>query len=158
MLKNAVYDVPQLLHVQDLADQLQISSVRAQTYDEYCSLLVSVAISYDNVTKPASSFNRNNNKRRIYQHDVDYDHDYPSSEDEESPLFNVNTHISEIRAYKASSQRPRPNIDISGHLPMSIYEDMDDKSRAGWRQVAPQIRTKIVQSMSTPTTSTLTKS
>ena len=31
---------------------------------------------------------------------------------------------------------------------MSIYEDMDDKSRSGWRQVAPEIRTKIVQSMS----------
>ena len=80
MLKNAVYDVPQLRHVQDLAYQLQISSGRAQTYNEYFSLLVSVAISYDNVTKPASSFNRNNNKRRIYQHDVDYNHNYPSSE------------------------------------------------------------------------------
>ena len=130
MLNNAVYNISQLLHIQDLAYQLHISSGRAQTYDEYCSFLVLAAISYDNVHKTAASFNRNNNKRRIYQHDVDYNHDYSSSEDEERSFFDVNTHISEIQEYKASSHKPRPPIDTSGNLPMSIYEDMDDKSRS----------------------------
>ena len=70
MLKNAFYDVPQLRHVQDLADQLKISSGRAQTYEEYYSLLVSATISDDNVNKPSASFNCGTNKRRVYQHDI----------------------------------------------------------------------------------------
>ena len=150
MLKNAVYDTSQLRHVQDLADQLKISSGRSQTYEEYCSLLVSAAISYDNVNKTTASFNQG--KRRIYQHEIGYEYDYPPSEDDEKSYFNVNTHISEIQAYKANFQKSKSNFDTSGHLPMSIYEDMDDRSRSGWRQVAPQIRKKIVQSMSTSKT------
>ena len=70
MLKNAVYDIPQLRHIQDLADQLRMSSGRKQTYKEYSSLLVSAAISYDDTNKSSLSFHLG--KRRIYQHEIDY--------------------------------------------------------------------------------------
>ena len=76
MLKTAVYDLPELRAVQNTADQLKIFTGKGQTYEEYCSLLISAATSYDDHHKPKSFLSRRNtNNRRVYQHDLDSNDD-----------------------------------------------------------------------------------
>ena len=85
----------------------------------------------------------------MYQHDLHaYDDDWVNMDDiDDTPVFNINTHIHDIQAYASKVQKSKPPFDTSGHLPPNIYEDMDDQSRSSWRKISPQIRTKIVQSM-----------
>ena len=93
----------------------------------------------------------------MYQHDIDYSGHPPwdtNIDEIESPTFNINTHIQDIYAYSAQRKSSYPRPDTSGHLPMNIYEDMDESSRAAWRKVSPDIRTKIVRSMTTSKSNT----
>ena len=133
MLKTAVSDIQELRYVQDMADQLKISTGRAQTYDEYCSLLKAAAITYDNSNKPKPSSYSHHQKRRVYQHDIDYSE--PSSwtipvDEPDFPAFNINTYIQDIYAYSAQRKLPYPRSDTSGHLPINIYANMDKYSCA----------------------------
>ena len=43
MLKTAVFGIEELRAVQNTADQLQVFTGKGQTYEEYCTLLISAA-------------------------------------------------------------------------------------------------------------------
>ena len=76
MLKTAVFGTQELRSVQNMADQLKVSTGNYQTYEDYCSLLVASATSYDDIHTPKSfQTNKNNNgNRRVHEHEVtDYD-------------------------------------------------------------------------------------
>ena len=70
-------------------------------------------------------------------------------------IFSVNTNIDEIQAYATKFSRPqRPstsrNSSPSSLLPLNLYQEMDSKSRSAWKQMNPEIRSKIVKMMSSP--------
>ena len=73
MLKTAVYGIEELRAVQNTADQLKIFTGHGQTQEEYCTLLISAAASYDDQHKPKSFLSRRNtNNRKVYEHDLSY--------------------------------------------------------------------------------------
>ena len=156
LLKTAVADVVELRTVQDTADQLRTNTGKVQTYDQYLSLLISAATTYDNKHKARQfSTSRNNNNRSAYLHQIDSYSDnedqYYSPDEEED--FSVNTNINEIQAYATKFSKPkRPttsrNSSPSSLLPLNIYQEMDSKSRSVWKQMNPDIRSKIVKLMS----------
>ena len=64
----------------------------------------------------------------------------------------MNTNIDEIQAYATKFSKPkRPttprNSSPSSLLPLNIYQEMDSKSRSSWKQINPDIRSKIVKMM-----------
>ena len=67
LLKNAAFGILELRQVQDTADPLKVVTGREPTYEDYCSLLVSAAITYDDNHKP-KTFNprRDNDSRKVY--------------------------------------------------------------------------------------------
>ena len=69
LLKNAVFNILELIKVQDTADQIKVVTDRQPTYEDYCSLLVSAEITYDNAHK-SKGFNsrRDNVPRKVYKH------------------------------------------------------------------------------------------
>ena len=68
MLKTAVYDIEELRMVQNTADQLKIFTVKGQTYEEFCTLLISAATSYDDHHKSKCFLSRRNtNNRKFYE-------------------------------------------------------------------------------------------
>ena len=76
MLKTAVFDIEELRAVQNTADQLKVFTGKGQTYEEYCTLLISAATSYDDNHKPKPFLSRRNtNNRKIYQHDMVYNYE-----------------------------------------------------------------------------------
>ena len=136
--------------VQNTADQLKIFTGKGQTYEEYCSLLISAATSYDDHHKPKSFLSRHNtNNRRVYQHELD-SNDGSSWEDQgDFDQFDVHTDVHEIEAYATNFQGSRNNSNnASTFLPQSIYKEMDDQSRSAWSQMSPNIKSKIVKSLS----------
>ena len=57
LLKNSVSLVPELRAVQTTADQLKAAPGNTlQTYDQYCTLLISAATTYDDNIKRSSGF------------------------------------------------------------------------------------------------------
>ena len=52
MLKTAVYGIEELRAVQNTADKLKVFTGYGQTYEEYCTLLIFEATSYDDHHKP----------------------------------------------------------------------------------------------------------
>ena len=42
-------------------------------------------------------------------------------------MFTANTHVHEIKAYASKFKSSKYTFDTSGHLPSTIYEDMDDQ-------------------------------
>ena len=146
MLKTAVFDIEELRAVQNTADQLKLFTGKGQTYEEYCTLLISAATSYDDNHKPKSFMSRRNNNRKVYQHDFTYNDDMSWGEQTEYEQFDVNTDVQRIQAYATNFQKSRDNRNTSTFLPQSIYKDMDDQSRSAWTQIDPSIRSKIVKS------------
>ena len=73
MLKTAVYGIEELRAVQNTADQLKVFTGHGQTYEEYYTLLISAATSYDDHHKTKSFLScRNTNNRKVYEHDISY--------------------------------------------------------------------------------------
>ena len=117
MLKTAVFDIEELRAVQNTADQLKLFTGKGQTYEEYCTLLISAATSYDDNHKPKSFSSRQNNTRKIYQHDFTYNEDRSWGEQSEYEQFDVNTDVQTIKAYKTNFQKSRDNRNTSTFLP-----------------------------------------
>ena len=128
MLKTAVFDIEELRAVQNTADQLKVFTGKGQTYEEYCTLLISAATSYDDNHKPKSFPSRRN--RSVYQHDSTYNDNLSWGEYSGYEQFNVHTDVQEIQAYATNFQRSRDSRNTSTFLHQSIYKDMDDQSRS----------------------------
>ena len=62
--------------------------------------------------------------------------------------FDVHTDVQEIEAYATNFQRSKNTNKPSTFLPQSIYKEMDDQSKSAWSQMSPNIRSKIVKSLS----------
>ena len=132
---------------QNTADQLKIFTGKGQTYEEYCSLLISAATSYDDHYKPKSFISRrNNNNRIVYQHELESNDDFSWEDQGDFDQFDVHTDVHEIEAYATNFQRSKnSSTNASTLLPQSIYKEMDDQSRSTWSNMSPNIRSKIVK-------------
>ena len=88
MLENAVFPIQDLRTVKDQASQLQVRLGTTITYDEYCSLLLSAASTYDAPFLTAVS--SRGTQRSVYAHDVTNDHDSTYNIDSDLQLLDFN--------------------------------------------------------------------
>ena len=84
----------------------------------------------------------------MYQHDFFNNNSSAWGEYDDVEPFNVNTSIQEIQAYSTNLQRSKYNVRQSTFLPSTIYENMDDQSRSAWSKMDPNVKAKIIKSMS----------
>ena len=125
LLKNSVSLVPELHAVQTTADQLKTAPGNAlQTYDQYCTLLISATTTYDDNIKRSSGVPRPS--LRIYQHELNEQQGYLQNQHEYDVThmeeFDVNTSLADIASYQsyAANSAPFPKRDTHSlifHLP-----------------------------------------
>ena len=108
MLENAVSSIQDLRAVKDQANQLQVRLGTQISYDEYCSLLLSAALTYD--SQFATNVNSKGVRRGVYNHNIINDHESNFNIDSDLQLLEINaTNIDENMVevnYSKSSLRP----------------------------------------------------
>ena len=111
MLENAVAAIQDLRTVKDQASQLQVCLGTPISYDEYCSLLLSAAMTYD--SQFATNTNSKGVRRAVYNHNHINDHESVFNIDSDLQLLELNTtniKESSIEAnYSNSASRPQLN-------------------------------------------------
>ena len=109
MLENAVHPIQDLQAVKDQANQLQVRLGTAITYDEYCSLLLSAALTYD--SQFTTKVNSKGTVRSLYSHNIANDHNSMYNIDSDLQFLEANETIVEdtyVEAYSTQlDARPR---------------------------------------------------
>jgi hypothetical protein len=86
MIQNAIKTQPALQVVQSQAQQFKVQNEKELSYPQYCALLESAAVAYDDSHKDKPCTNR-----KIYSHDLKFDIDYQASTNDELPAtYDVN--------------------------------------------------------------------
>jgi hypothetical protein len=141
MLENAVAPIEELRQVKNNADMEKTKTGVVLSYENYASLLLSAATSYDNQHKTRRS------KRQVYAHDFfdedidqyqEEDHHEEETYDIDIPvaILNANLHDrtkKKMMPSKSFSQRPRMSRDKWFSLTESqreIWDKLDDKAKA----------------------------
>jgi hypothetical protein len=154
MVQNAVNGIDELRQVKNTADHMATTSGATLTYDEYVTLILSAASTYDDHFKPKRS------KRHVLLHDIQ---DYYNNHDDEVSLdpdttFDINCPVSSIQAYATnfrSKHTPKPNtykvrmtyerwfgLDAASK---AIWDRLDDKAKSIIWVTPSQSRNRIAQ-------------
>jgi type II secretory pathway pseudopilin PulG len=80
MIQNAIKTQTALQVVQSQANQFKVQNGKDLSYHEYCALLESAAVAYDDTNKDKPRANR-----KVYSHDIQFDIDYQANPDDEPP-------------------------------------------------------------------------
>ena len=124
----------ELRQVKLQADQLKTHSGKDLTYDEYCSLLLSVAQQYD---CHHSSSRQKVAKRRIYEHDYysQNDTDYPEKEYEGS--YDIDLSIADLEIYSTKFQKgPR--------ITYAQWKAIPEDATKIWDMLSPEAQSIIL--------------
>ena len=128
MLENAVAPITELRQVKNNADLEKTKNGRALTYEEYCSLLLSAATTYD------IQFASRKQKRQVFNHHIiDYDQD-PSIHGDQDDYYDIDAPISVIlansteRRNNPSGRNGKPNV----RMPRDKWFSLDVKSKEIW--------------------------
>ena len=124
----------ELRQVKLQADQLKTHSGKDLTYDEYCSLLLSVAQQYD---CHHSNSRQKVAKRRIYEHGYysQNDTDYPEKEYEGS--YDIDLSIADLEIYSTKFQKgPR--------ITYAQWKAMPEDARKIWDMLSPKAQSIIL--------------
>ena len=128
MLENAVFPIQDLRAVKDQASQLQVRLGTTITYDEYCSLLLSAASTYD--AQFTTNANSRGTRRSVYGHEITNDHDSTYNIDSDLQLLDINDangpDTFEVH-YSRSSQRPR--------LTPQQWQQLSQNARNTWNML-----------------------
>jgi hypothetical protein len=141
MLENAVAPIEELRQVKNNADMEKTKTGVVLSYENYASLLLSAATSYDNQHKT----NRRS-KRQVYLHDLYDDFDMDQNEDEEYnndydidiPVATLQANVHDSKTKKKMSSKPfpqRPRMSRDKWFSLSetqklIWDQLDDKAKA----------------------------
>ena len=150
MLENAVSSVNDLRQVKTNADLEQTKTGHDITYDQYTSLLLSAATSYD---KESGSQQRRQ-RRAVYAHDIiDDGYDF---EDKTGKGYDIDSPLYVIQA-NATAQRPvlRRGTDQSRRVRMSFdrWRELDQDSRHIWDQLDNKAKASILGLQHQPSSS-----
>ena len=88
MLKNTIKHIDDLRAVKVQADQFQVQMGTKITYEQYCSLLLSAAQSYD--SQFATKINSKGVRRSVCDHDIYKTPDFNNNIDSDPQLLQVN--------------------------------------------------------------------
>jgi hypothetical protein len=114
MIQNAIKTQPALQVVQSQAQQFKVQNEKELSYPQYCALLESAAVAYDDSHKDKPCTNR-----KIYSHDLKFDIDYQASTNDELPAtYDVN---------RASMTREQWNkLDTTAQ---TIWDSLPDEAK-----------------------------
>jgi hypothetical protein len=126
MIQNAINTQPALQVVQSQAQQFKVQNGKELSYPQYCALLESAAVAYDNTHKDKPRTNR-----KVYSHDLKFNIDYEASTNDELPAtYDVN---------RASMTREQWNkLDTTAQ---TIWDSLPDKAKATILDRKPSDRT-----------------
>jgi hypothetical protein len=144
MLENTVAPIDELRQIKSNADLEKIKTGRALTFNEYSSLHLSAAVTYDEAYKPKLA------KRLAYAHDLN---DAPDDFDTDDPKdYGIDVSVHELQAYAHSRMsRPRPNQsgrekDQHTCMPFDNWSKLSTEERALWDQLGKMAKTTILNS------------
>ena len=138
MLENAVHSISELRHVKLLADQEKTLGHVQITYDQYATLLLSAATTYDDQYKPKKE------RRQVLHHDIfETDNDEASFEDPYDIDAPVSVIQANIHARKPTSA-PRPPIPATARMPRDKWMSLSEQQRLLWDQLDDQAKAVIL--------------
>jgi hypothetical protein len=141
MLENAVAPIEELRQVKNNADMEKTKTGVVLSYENYASLLLSAATSYDNQHKTSR-----HSKRQVYLHDFYDDLDMNQDEDEEYnndydidiPVATLQANVHDSKTKKKMSLKSFPQCPRMSHdkwfslseAQRLIWDQLDDKAKA----------------------------
>jgi hypothetical protein len=129
MLQNAVHPVQELRAVKTQADQHKTQSGTDLTYDQYVSLLLSAASTYDAQFTTKTPFAARTPRHAVYSHDV------AGSNDGDDSDYDIDSRIDIIQAYGHSTRPPGTSMALTQWTQLSqdakdIWDKLSDESKA----------------------------
>ena len=150
MLQNAVHGIVELRQVKNTSDLISTAAGHPIMYDDYVSLLLSAAASYD------QQFSMKQAKRQVFSHHINEAISDDEDDVEDEAQFDIDYPVSSIQAYasnfrKRSTTPYRPNTSTV-QMARDKWFALDSKNRLIWNQLDDKSKTIILDS-STPTVS-----
>jgi hypothetical protein len=143
MLENAVAPVEELRQVKINAELHKTKTGESLSYEEYVSLLLSAASTYDDQFKPKKV----NKQRSIYAHDFeDYSGDYgPVSENEEFQ-YNIDSPVNVIQAYahKRQNLASGKHQDYRPRMSRDKWYSLSEEDQKLWDQLGDKAKSIIL--------------
>ena len=139
MLENAVAPISELRQVKNTADLEKTKTGRSLTYEEYLSLLLSAATTYD------IQFASKKQKRQVFNHSiVDYDDDIFVAEEDD--YYDIDAPVSVILAN--STERRNKYHGGNGkqnvRMPRDKWFSLDTKSKEIWDKLDDKAKSIIL--------------
>ena len=137
MLENAVSSIQDLRAVKDQANQLQVRLGSAMKYDDYCSLLLSAALTYD--SQIVTNTNSRGARRSVYNHGIQGDRESAFNIDSDLQFLELQEHNNDATLelnYTQASQRPRLNY--------KQWQQLSHDARNTWNLLDTESKTVIL--------------
>ena len=148
MLENAVKPIDDLRAVKDQANQFQVRMGTKITYDQYCSLLLSAAQSYDSQFETRT--NSKGIRRSVYSHDIADNNDFVYNIDSDPLVLQAN--MSNVSSNKLDNLQQLDNLysleayysqaNNRPRLPKSKWDKLSDNAKRAW--IALDIESKRI--------------
>ena len=126
MLENAVHSIQDLRAVKDQANQLQVRLGTAITYEEYCSLLLSAALTYD--SQFTTKVNSKGTVRSVYSHNTTNEHNSMYNIDSDLQSLEANDTILEDTYVEAYSTQ----LDVTPRLSNEKWAKLSLTAKKTW--------------------------
>ena len=139
MLENAVAPIAELRQVKNNADLEKTKTGRRLTYEEYLSLLLSAATTYD------IQFASKKQKRQVFTHSI-IDHDEASYSVEEDDYYDIDAPVSVILANSTErrNQRSSGNGKSIVRMPRDKWFNLDARSKEIWDKLDDKAKSIIL--------------
>jgi hypothetical protein len=144
LLENAMHSNADLRQVKENAAMHQTHTGRALTYDKYCNLLLSAAVSYD------AQVQAKRGKRQVLMHDFALAEQYEDWYGNGGDDYDIDVPVGVIQANAMNRARARlsgcpPNR--AAMLPQEVYKALPTVDQQAWRQLSEPARVSIVASI-----------
>ena len=133
MLENCVSPIAALRAVKDQADQHRIHSKQDLSLSQYMDLLLSAAQQYD---KQFMQQTTRNPRRRIYEHETEFEFDGEHYSDAES--YSIDVPVSTISAFAATSMTRAPRLS------RDQWYSLTKEAQTTWDQLSDEAKSVIL--------------
>jgi hypothetical protein len=143
VLQNAVHHVKERRAVKTQADQYKIQNGKELAYEEYVSLLLSAASSYDSQFKPKGNFAERPARRVVYYHGTT----------ESDDAYDIDSTLDVIQANGHSSATARPPgtaRPFGTNMPFFMWNQLSQDAKDNWDGMTDEAKAIILDTSRPP--------
>ena len=147
LLQHAVSSIPDLRAVEVTATVTAQKDGKELEYEDYCNLLLSAAIVYDDETVVKKQ------PRRLAHSSYVTDEILQDVHEDSGESFTIDTPLSVIQAFASHQARPRPPRDASSantRIPDNVWKTLSREDQQAWMQLSSAGKAAILASSPAP--------